>query len=169
MRPVTAEWLGRRHTFRLPLGGIFAIEDECGKPAWTVLGDMLAGRVRMEQLEAVLFHGLLGAGMSIAEAAAVLDDTRRSGGQVAAAVALCIAVLANALDAPQAKGGGEGEPFNRKSAYRSGFAMGMRPADVDAMSLREFLAAVEAFTSKSGGLSEAERDELWEWIREGGG
>ncbi len=152
--------------FRLPLGGIFAIEDECGKPAWGVLGDMLAGRVRMEQLEATLFHGLLGAGMSIADAAAVLDDTRRSGGQVAVAVALCIAVLANALDMPQSKGRGSGEPFNRVNAYRSGFAMGMRPAEVDAMSLREFLVAVEAFSSKGGGLSETERDELWEWIRE---
>lgn len=166
MRPVTADWLGRRHAFRLPLGGIFAIEDECGKTAWGVLGDMLAGRVRMEQLEATLFHGLVGAGVSIADAAAVLDDTRRSGGQVDAAVALCIAVLVNALDTPPAKGGGEGEPFNRKSAYRSGFAMGMRPADVDALMLREFLVAVEAFSSKSGGLSEAEKDELWEWIRE---
>ena len=125
MRPVTADWLGRRHTFRLPLAGLFAIEDETGKPAWTVLGDMLAGAVRMEQLEAVLFHGLLGAGTSIADAAAALDDTRRSGGQVAVAVALCIAVLANALDVPQSKGGGEGEPFNRKTAYRSGFAGGL--------------------------------------------
>ena len=167
MLPVTSEWLGRRRTFRLPLGGLFAIEDECGKPAWGVLGDMLAGAVRMEQLEAVLFHGLVGAGTSITDAAAVLDDTRRSGGQIAAAVALCTAVLAKSLDAPAAKGGGSGEPFNRVNAYRSGFAMGMRPADVDAMSLRDYLAAVEAFTAKSGGMSEAEKDELWEWIQEG--
>lgn len=166
-RPVTADWLGRRHAFRLPLAGLFSIEDECQKSAWAVLGDMLNRQVRVEQLEATLFHGLVGAGTSIADAAAVLDDTRRSGGQFQAAVELCVAILANALDVPQGKGGGEGEPFNRKSAYRSGFAMGMRPADVDAMMLREFLAAVDAFTSKSGGLSEAEKDELWEWIREG--
>lgn len=167
MRPVTADWLGRRHTFRLPLAGLFAIEDECGKPAWGVLGDMLAGQVRMGQLEAVIYHGLVGSGSSIADAAVVLDDTRRSGGQVQAAVALCVLVLANALDVPQGKGAGEGEPFNRKSAYRLGFAMGLRPADVDAMMLREFLVAVDAFSSKGGGLSERERDELWEWIREG--
>lgn len=168
MRPVTADWLRGRHAFRLPLAGLFAIEDETGKPAWGVLSDMLAGSMRMEQLEAVLFHGLLGAGLSMADAAAVLDDTRRSGGRVQAAVALCVAVLVAALDVPESKGGGGGEPFNRKSAYRSGLAMGMRPADVDAMMLREFLAAVEAFSSKGGGLSAEERDELWEWISEGG-
>lgn len=167
MRPITADWLGRRRTFRLPLAGLFGIEDETGKPAWAVLSDMLSGQTRMEQIESTLFHGLVGAGASIADAAAVLDDTRRSGGHVQAAVELCMAILANALDTPPAKGSGEGEPFNRKSAYRSGFAMGMRPADVDAMMLREFLAAVEAFSSKGGGLSEAEKDELWAWIGEG--
>src|SRR5690606_913396 len=147
VRPVTADWLGRRHAFRLPLAGLFGIEDECQKPAWGVLGDMLAGRVRMEQLEATLFHGLVGAGTSIADAAAVLDDTRRCGGRIAVAVALCSAVLANALEVPPAKGSGGGEPFNRRAAYRAGVAMGMRPADVDAMMLRGFLAAVDAFTS----------------------
>lgn len=167
MRPVIADWLGGRHAFRLPLAGLFAIEDECGRPAWDVLSDMLAGLARMEQLEAVLFHGLVGAGISMADAATVLDDTRRSGGRVHAAATLCAMVLVAALDVPASKGGGEGEPFNRKSAYRSGFAMGMRPADVDAMVLRDFLAAVEAFSSKGGGLSEAEKDELWEWLQEG--
>ncbi|OQM77573.1 GTA-gp10 family protein [Manganibacter manganicus] len=166
MRPVVADWLGRRAVFRLPLAGLFAIEDECGRPAWDVLSDMLAGKTRIEQLEAVLFHGLLGAGVSLADACAVIDRTRQSGGQVHAAVALAVAIIANALEAPSAKGGGEGEPFNRKSAYRSGFAMGLRPADVDAMALWEFLAAVEAFSSKGGGLSEVEKDELWEWIRQ---
>lgn len=40
-----------------------------------------------------------------------------------------------------------------------------RPADIDAMKLRDFLAAAEAFTTAGGGMSEAERDELWEWIQ----
>jgi hypothetical protein len=63
--------------------------------------------------------------------------------------------------------GDDGEPFNRKAAYRSGFAMGMRPADIDAMTLREFIAAVTAFSSNTGGMTQSESDELWEWIREG--
>lgn len=41
-----------------------------------------------------------------------------------------------------------------------------RPADVDVMMLRDFLAAAEAFTTAGGGMSEAEKDELWEWMRE---
>lgn len=170
MRPVVHTWLGRRRVFRLPLAGIFAIEDECGRPAWDVLSDMLTGQGRIVQLEAVLFHGLLGAGMSLTDACAVIDQARQSGGQVAAAVAIAIAVIANALEAPKDKdrpAGGGGDPFNRVTAYRSGFAMGMRPADVDAMSLRDFLAAVTAFKSKAGGMTAAEQDELWEWIREG--
>jgi hypothetical protein len=76
--------------------------------------------------------------------------------------------LMAALDVPDTakKGDGEGAPFNRVTAYRTGTALGMRPADVDAMVLRDFVAAVEAVSTSGGGMSEAERDELWEWIRE---
>jgi hypothetical protein len=34
------------------------------------------------------------------------------------------------------------------------------------MTLRDFLAAAKAFTTAGGRMSEAERDEIWEWIRE---
>lgn len=164
MRPVVKEWLGRRHVFRLPLAGLFAIEDETGRPAWDALHALTTGTARVEQIESVLFHGLVGGGASLADAAVVLDDTRNTAGLLRAAMALCAAVLAASLDVPKASGG-EGEPFSRTSAYRAAFAMGLKPADVDSMSLREFLATVTAFTSKSGGLSEAEKDELWEWLQ----
>lgn len=34
------------------------------------------------------------------------------------------------------------------------------------MTLFAFVSAVEAFSTNAGGMSEAEKDELWEWIRE---
>lgn len=48
--------------------------------------------------------------------------------------------------------------------------MGFAPAEVKAMSVFEYLSALEAFHEANnpgggGKLSESEKDELWEWLQ----
>ena len=166
-RSVVVDLAGRSVALRQPLAALFAIDEECGKSAWAVLHDIVTGQARIEQIDAVLHHGLIGGGLALVDADAITRKIRDAGQPLHHYVGIAAQALLSALDVPDTarKGDGEGDPFNRVTAYRSGLAMGMRPADVDAMMLRDFLAAVTAFSSKAGGMSEAERDELWEWIR----
>lgn len=91
-------------------------------------------------------------------------------------VGLAAAVLAAALNAPERKGGStagsgtedSGDPLTRATCYRTGLAMGLRPQDVDALTLWEFMTAVEAFMSNTPGrMSETEKDEIWDWLKAG--
>jgi len=169
LRGLITSLAGRRVALRLPLAGMFAIDDECGKSAWEVLRDRGKGQVRVEQVDAVLFNGLLGGGASLVETYTIMEDVRQAEQPLHHYLGIARQALHAALDAPESarRGEADGEPFNRKSVYRSALAMGLRPADVDAMTLHDFLVLVAAFTSNAGGMSEAEKDELWEWIREG--
>ena len=46
--------------------------------------------------------------------------------------------------------------------------MGLRPQDVDGLTLWEFMTAVEAFMSNTPGrMSETEKDEIWDWLKAG--
>lgn len=163
---------------RLPMAGLFAIEEETGSPAWEVLRELISGGFRIEHVESVLFHAIrFGSGED-----AALDFIERARmGRVPLLryVGPAVEILAAALSAPERKAGGTagssaegggtgsgGDPLNRTTCYRTGLAMGLRPQDVDALTLWEFMTAVEAFMSNTPGrMSETEKDEIWDWLK----
>lgn len=159
---------------RLPMAGLFAIEEETGNPAWEALRDLIGGGFRIEHVESVLFHAVrFGSGEDAALDFIELARTGRA--PLLRYVGLAAAVLVEALNAPERKGGstagsggdgGGGDPLNRATCYRTGLAMGLRPQDVDALTLWEFMTAVEAFMSNTPGrMSETEKDEIWDWLK----
>ena len=167
---------------RLPMAGLFAIEEETGNPAWEVLRDLIGGSFRIEHIESVLFHAVrFGCG----EDAALdfIEQARTGRVPLLRYVGSAVEILAAALSAPERKAGGGpagssdeggggtgsgGDPLNRATCYRTGLAMGLRPQDVDALTLWEFMTAVEAFMSNTPGrMSETEKDEIWDWLKAG--
>lgn len=134
----------------------------------------------MAHVDSVLFHAVrFGSG----EDAALdfIEQARTGHVPLLRYVGLAAAVLAAALNAPERKGGstagsgtegggtgGGGDPLNRATCYRTGLAMGLRPQDVDALTLWGFMTAVEAFMSNTPGrMSETEKDEIWDWLKAG--
>lgn len=153
---------------RLPMAGLFAIEEETGSPAWEVLRDLVGFDWRVAHVDSVLFHAVrFGSGEDAALDFIELARTGRV--PLLRYVGLAAAVLVEALNAPERKGsgtGGGGDPLNRATCYRTGLAMGLRPQDVDALTLWEFMTAVEAFMSNTPGrMSETEKDEIWDWLK----
>lgn len=161
---------------RLPMAGLFAIEEETGNPAWEALRDLIGGSFRIEHVESVLFHAVrFGCG----EDAALdfIEQARTGHVPLLRYVGPAVEILAAALNAPERKGGstagsggagGGGDPLNRATCYRTGLAMGLRPQDVDGLTLWEFMTAVEAFMSNTPGrMSETEKDEIWDWLKAG--
>lgn len=153
---------------RLPMAGLFAIEEETGSPAWEALRELIGGGFRIEHVESVLFHAIrFGSGED-----AALDFIERARmGRVPLLryVGPAVEILAAALSAPERKAGGAaggGDPLTRATCYRTGLAMGLRPQDVDALTLWVFMTAVEAFMSNTPGrMSETEKDEIWDWLK----
>lgn len=57
------------------------------------------------------------------------------------------------------------------AVYGNGAALGFTPQEVRRMSMWQFMAAVDGYvkanSTDDGGLSQKEKDELWEWVSEG--
>jgi len=161
------------------MAGLFAIEEETGSPAWEALRELISGSFRIEHVESVLFHAIrFGSGED--EALDFIERARTGRLPLLRYVGPAVEILAAALIAPERKAGGAagssaegggvsgGDPLTRATCYRTGLAMGLRPQDVDALTLWEFMTAVEAFMSNTPGrMSETEKDEIWDWLKAG--
>ena len=90
---------------RLPMAGLFAIEEETGSPAWEVLRELIGGGFRVEHVESVLFHAIrFGSG----EDAALdfIERARMGRLPLLRYVGPAVEILAAALSAPERKAGG---------------------------------------------------------------
>lgn len=63
MQAVDVHWPGGEHRFALPIGALRAVQDACNAGPLQVFDALRTGSWRIEHLESVLRHGLIGGGM----------------------------------------------------------------------------------------------------------
>lgn len=65
---VTLGWADGEYRFRLPWGGLIAVQEACDAGPAHVLERLVTGRWMVQDIREVLFQGLLGGGMDAAPA-----------------------------------------------------------------------------------------------------
>lgn len=60
---ITLGWADAEYCFRLPWAGLIAVQDACDAGPAHILERLSTGMWRVEDIRAVLFHGLVGGGM----------------------------------------------------------------------------------------------------------
>ena len=68
MRAVDLIWSGGEHPFALDIGGLRAVQDATGRGPMEIFSALGNGSWRVDDVLAVLRHGLIGGGMAGAEA-----------------------------------------------------------------------------------------------------
>lgn len=68
MRKITLVWAGGEHDFALPIGGLRAVQTACDRGPLEILVALNLGAWRIEMLESVIRHGLIGGGMAANDA-----------------------------------------------------------------------------------------------------
>lgn len=158
---------GRVH-MHLRLAGLLSIQEDVGKSPWELLSAMSMGEGKIAELDCVFLHGMLDGGANAVDAATRLASYKDGGSSLTAAYGLALAALVDGLATPDTgrRDEGGGEEFSRANVYKAGFAMSISPAEVNAMDLYSFMAALDGFTSSTtNGMSAAEKDEIWEWLQ----
>lgn len=153
---------------RLRLAGLLSIQEDVGKSPWELLSVMSKGDGQIGDVDSILVHAMLDGGASPVEVGACLARAKDGGLPLSAAYGLALAALVDGLATPDTgrREGSGGDEFSRANVYKAGFAMSISPAEVNAMDLYSFMAALDGFTSSTtNGMSAAEKDEIWEWLQ----
>lgn len=112
-------WPGGEHPFALPLGGLRAVQDACDAGPMEILVALRTGRWRVDMPLAVLRHGLIGGGMTEAEARALMHRVTEAhpiGEFVAPAALVIAAAVLGVADDPL------GEPVGAETPQPDGSA-----------------------------------------------
>lgn len=95
-RGVTLTWEGGEHAFLLPIGALMAVQDACDAGPQEILVRLGNGRWRVQDIEAVLRHGLEGGGLAKADAQKLVRQCIERAGLLAL-VSVAYRVMAVAL------------------------------------------------------------------------
>jgi Phage tail tube protein, GTA-gp10 len=139
---------GSPRSLRLTLPAFFAIPD---------IGDVLVRLARgtfvLADVTSALQALLVGGGERPQDAAAIVRRLRLADAQNAALGAAL--AISEGLSTPEGElepdGGSSDEPFTLGTAYRTGFAIGLKPREVDQLTPWEFAQAVAGWNRAHGG------------------
>ena len=91
---------GEVRVFRIPCGGIFKLEDACDESAFAIQQALINKRARTSWIKAVVVEGLVGGGISVAEANGLFKGHVEDPGAWTEANVLAAVVLTAALTGP---------------------------------------------------------------------
>lgn len=93
---ITLDWADGAYAFRLAWGQLIAVQEDCDAGPAHILERLISGRWRVQDIRAVLFHGLVGGGMAVEEARGKVRihvENAPLNGNVSAAQAVLLAAL----------------------------------------------------------------------------
>ncbi len=178
---IELDWADGTYAFRLGFGELVRLEEARDAGAQLIHARLSDGSWRVSDISDVIRLGLIGGGMPPADALkkvrAYVQERPPLENLIFAQVILGVG-LQGAPDEPVGRGGGSGggdEPLPNgrmrvADIYGAGAVMGFTPQDVDAMSMWQFMAALDGYAKAhdpkaKGKLNDAERDELWELVK----
>ncbi|WP_298958769.1 gene transfer agent family protein [uncultured Methylobacterium sp.] len=174
---VDLDFGGAPRRFRLAIGDLEALQEETGLGPLDLLHRLhRGGNFRFADIRACLRLALVGGGLGVTEAAALVAplDAMPCLEAIATATVVLAAALDGAADEPVGRGGEDGPARADGRLAFAGFyaaaaAMGLSPVDLRAMSLWQFAATVDGFNRARDPdapepLTPAEEDALWSWL-----
>jgi hypothetical protein len=164
---VVYRWANDWRTFRLTISGMAAIEAAIGKPVWDIYSTMERGEFRLVDVWCTLRFGLVGGGLDFAASERLLEKPTVAG--MANALPIAVAIMRAAFMPPPGEslpdtkaGDDDAEKITLGTIYKNAFAVGLKPRDVDDMTLWEFGQCVAGWNAAMGGEKEdaPSRDEI---------
>lgn len=164
---VVYRWPNDWQAFRLTISGMAALEGALGRPIWDTYTLMERGEFRLIDVWLTLRFGLVGGGMAVPAVEQLMEKPSVAG--IADALHIAIAIMRAAfmpppgVEMPDAKGkSGEAEKITLDKVYKHAFAVGIKPREVDEMTMWEFGQCVDGWNAAHGGEKEdaPSRDEI---------
>jgi hypothetical protein len=164
---VVYKWADDWRTFRLTISGMAGLEGALGKPVWDVYTAMERSEFRLIDVWCALRFGLVGGGMDIAAAERLMEKPTVA--KLAGAVPIALAIMRAAFMPPPGEklpdtkaGDDDAEKITLGTIYKNAFAVGIKPREVDDMTLWEFGQCVAGWNAAMGGEKEdaPSRDEI---------
>lgn len=177
---IELDWADGTFAFRLGFGELVRLQEACGAGPQLIHTRLSDGSWGVKDISHVIRFGLIGGGMPPADALkkvrAYVEDRPPAENLVYAQVILSAGLVGAPDESVGGQSGGEdADPLpdgkmHVADIYGAGAVMGYSPQDVDAMSMWQFMAALEGYAKAhdpkaKGKLNDSERDELWELVR----
>ncbi len=176
---IELDWADGTFAFRLGFGELVRLQEARDAGPQAIHARLSDGSWRVEDISHVIRLGLIGGGMASADALKKVRayvEGRPPMESLIFAQAILGVALQGAPDEPVGQGGGASDdplPDGRMRVadiYGVAAVMGFTPQDVDAMSMWQFMAALDGYSKAhdpkaKGKLNDAERDDLWELVR----
>lgn len=157
---------GKSVGLRLTLGAYFSIEREVGESLSVITSRLQRGTFMLRDLTVTLHHLLIGGGMTPVAASDAMANMSIKEVQVLRFSCIFAVAAASQGDEGEESGkkGGTAK-FERSDFYRQAFALGMKPAEADTLTVWEWEQCIEGWNlahgeEASGAPSESTLDAL---------
>ena len=179
---ITLEWAGGEHLFRLGWGELRSIQEACDAGPFAILERLGNGAWRLDDISSVIRFGLIGGGMPPVEAAKMVRLYVEKFPPAQSCIVAHAVLTAGCIGAPEEqiekkiRSSGSGQQRiddlpNGKIRFGAIYGvchkLNMTPQQIDAMSMWQYFAMVAAASDDASKLSEAEANELWEYLNDG--
>ena len=169
MAEVIAEWAGKERLFRLTLGGVFDLEEACGKSAiGSIFLRVSSGQYRADDLWHTIRLALIGGGENKVEAKRLMENHFHRTPYIdnAAVAGDILIALMSGVEESNRKDGDDGEPEPLKFSEASQICrvFNMSPIDLRDMPYADFLNMVTGFNAASDRKAEPPTEEEFEEI-----
>lgn len=158
---------GQPVALRLTVGACFGVEEEVDGGIGDAMKRIQVGSFTLREIRAVIKHLLVGGGMVPLDAHKLvaglrlhdIEDIRK------ACLDASIASWANSKNTGTASAGSSAK-FDRGDVYESAFSIGLKPAEVDALTVWEWERVIAGWnlahgaTSGGGGSGGVDKDEM---------
>lgn len=150
---VTTKIRGAHYALRVTIGAYFAIEDQADGGIKGITDRLADLTHTVADVRIGIINALVGAGMDMAKAYdAFARFTLQDMPALAVALNLAIDACSWGID-DNGKTAKKGDPLTLADVYESCFIIGIKPWDVDRMTLFQWGRCVEGFNIKQGGES----------------
>lgn len=160
---VVQDFAGAPRAFRLTLPAYFAVNDDCEGGIIGLLGRLAAAEFYVGEIASAIRALLAGGGMRAEDAAAAADKMRLADLRGAAGIVARALIAGLARDDDDEPSEGDGEAVTIGDIYSTGFAIGLKPRDLDQLTPWEFSRCVRGWNIAHGGepeLKAPKQDEL---------